>query len=157
MRLRAPELHELPFLSELCLRSKAVWGYDQAFLDACRTELTIRAEELASRTLCVAEHDGALVGVAQITVAGDTADLQKLFVEPAAIRLGVGRLLFGWAMQTARGLGARRLMIEADPGATGFYRKMGAVECGSVASGSIPGRTLPVLQIALIAPATTTA
>jgi GNAT superfamily N-acetyltransferase len=154
MMLRRPELHELPFLSDLCLRSKAVWGYDQTFLDACRAELTIRAEELARSTLCVAEHDGALVGVAQIVVTDHTADLQKLFVERGAIGLGVGRLLFDWAMRSARELGARRLMIEADPDAAGFYKKMGAVECGSVPSGSIPGRTLPLLQIALIASAT---
>ncbi len=143
-------MHELPFLSELCLRSKAVWGYDQAFLDSCRAELTIRAEELTLSRLCVAEDDGAIVGVAQVAVNDYTANLQKLFVEPAAIGLGVGRLLFDWAMRSARELGARRLMIEADPGAAGFYKKMEAVECGSVPSASIPGRTLPLLQIALM-------
>src|SRR5262249_32219032 len=116
MRLRQPDAHELPQLSALCLRSKAVWGYDQAFLDACRAELTIRAEELETTALCVAEHDDALVGIAQITVDGENADLQKMFVEPGMIGLGVGRLLFDWVTRTARELGACRLMIEADPG-----------------------------------------
>jgi hypothetical protein len=36
VRLRAPRLDELEALSDLCLRSKAVWGYDAAFLEACR-------------------------------------------------------------------------------------------------------------------------
>ena len=149
MRLRQPEAHELPQLSALCLRSKAVWGYDQAFLEACRAELTIRAEELESTALCVAEQDGALVGIAQITVEGDTADLQKMFVEPSAIGLGVGKALFAWALSTAKDLGARRMTIDADPGAVGFYKKMGAVEHGSAPSGSIPGRMLPRLQVEL--------
>jgi GNAT superfamily N-acetyltransferase len=149
MRLRRPEAHELASLSALCLRSKAVRGYDQAFLDACRAELTIGADELDTTALCVAEHDGVLVGVAQIAVAGDTADLQKMFVEPCAIGLGAGRTLFAWATAIARELGARHLTIDADPGAVGFYRKMGAVEHGATPSGSIPGRMLPHLQVEL--------
>ena len=149
MRLRRPEPHELPLLSALCLRSKAIWGYDQAFLEACRAELTIRAEELESTPLCIAEHDGAIVGVAQVIVDGAVADLQKLFVEPGAIGLGVGRSLFAWVVLTAKDLGAQHLTIDADPGAVGFYRRMGAVEHGSAPSGSIPGRTLPRLQVDL--------
>jgi len=149
MKLRPPQLDELDALSALCLRSKAVWGYDQAFLAACREELTIRADELASSTLCVAEHDGAIVGVAQVTVAGNTADLQKMFVEPRAIGLGVGKALFQWAASTAKFRGALHLTIDADPDAVGFYRKMGAIEHGTIASGSIPGRVLPHLVVEL--------
>ena len=147
MKLRRPEAHELPQLSALCLRSKAVWGYDQAFIDACRTELTIRADELETTALCVAEHDGVLVGIAQITVDGRDADLQKMFVEPGMIGLGVGKALFAWAISSAKNLGARQMTIDADPGAVGFYKRMGAVEHGSAPSGSIPGRVLPRLQI----------
>lgn len=147
MKLRRPEAHELPQLSTLCLRSKAVWGYDQAFLDACRTELTIGAEELETTALCVAEHDGELVGIAQITVDGEDADLQKMFVEPDTLGLGVGKALFAWAISTAKYLGARQMTIDADPGAVGFYKRMGAVEHGTAPSGSIPGRVLPRLQI----------
>ena len=149
MRLRRPEPHELPLLSALCLRSKAVWGYDEAFLEACRAELTIHAEELESTPLCVAEHNGAIVGVAQIVVDGAVADLQKLFIEPSAIGPGVGRSLFAWVISTAKDLGARHLTIDADPGAVGFYKRMGAAEHGLVPSGSIPGRMLPRLQIDL--------
>jgi GNAT superfamily N-acetyltransferase len=126
-----------------------VWGYDQAFLDACRSELTIRAEELESTALQVAEHDGTLVGVAQITVEGETADLQKMFVEPRAIGLGIGSALFAWAVWMAKDRGAQRMTIDADPGAVGFYKRMGAVEHGAAPSGSIPGRMLPRLQVDL--------
>jgi GNAT superfamily N-acetyltransferase len=149
MKLRPPQLHELEALSALCLRSKAVWGYDQAFLDACRAELTIRADDLATSSLCVAEHDGALVGMVQLTIVGNAADLQKMFIEPGAIGLGVGKALFEWVSSTAKTLGARHLTIDADPGAVGFYRKMGAIERGSVPSGSIPGRVLPHLVLEL--------
>jgi GNAT superfamily N-acetyltransferase len=117
------------------------------FLHACRAELTIRAEELVSTALCVAEHEEALVGVAQVVVHGNAADLNKMFVEPSAIGLGVGKALFDWVVETAKGLGVQRLTIDAEPGAADFYRKMGATQHGLVPSGSIPGRMLPHFRI----------
>jgi GNAT superfamily N-acetyltransferase len=149
IQLRDARQSELLTLSELCLRSKAVWGYDDAFMTACRTELTLRPDELRSTHLQVAIRDCTVVGLAQVKVAGTDADLLKLFVEPALIGSGVGRLLFGWATATARALGAVRMIIEADPGAAPFYERMGARHAGLAASQSIPGRMLPRLQMEL--------
>jgi GNAT superfamily N-acetyltransferase len=149
LRLRTPHARELAGLSELCLRSKAVWGYDQAFLETCRAELTLSARDLATSHLQLAERDGAIVGVAQVAVDGGVARLEKLFIEPGAIRTGAGRSLFGWAAHTARALGATRMLIESDPDAAQFYRRMGAIDDGQAPSGSIPGRFLPRLRFAL--------
>jgi GNAT superfamily N-acetyltransferase len=149
IQLRDARQNELPGLSELCLRSKAVWGYDDAFMIACRTELTLRPDELQSTHIQVAERDCTVVGLAQVKVAGTDADLLKLFVEPALLGSGVGRLLFEWATATARGLGAVRMIIEADPGAAPFYEHMGARHAGFAASQSIAGRMLPRMQMEL--------
>lgn len=83
--------------------------------------------------------------VAQVKVNGGEADLVKLFVEPTMLRGGVGMQLFHWATSEATALGAYRLLIEADPDAAPFYRRMGAKDCGYAPSGSIPGRMLPKL------------
>src|SRR3979409_2464341 len=104
IQLRDARQDELPSLTALCLRSKPVWGYDDAFMMACRTELTLRPDELQSTHIQVAERDCTVVGLAQVKVTGTDADLLKLFVEPAHLRSGVGRLLFEWATVTARGL-----------------------------------------------------
>ena len=143
IRLRAALQNELPSLSGLCLRSKAHWGYDEAFLAACRAELTIHPDELQTTSVQVAERDAAVVGLAQVKVDGADADLLKLFIEPALMKAGIGRLLFEWATVTARELGAVRMMIEADPGAAPFYERMGAQHAGFTSSQSIPGRMLP--------------
>jgi len=42
--IRPARREECGLLTELALRSKAVWGYDAAFMEACREELTIRRE-----------------------------------------------------------------------------------------------------------------
>jgi GNAT superfamily N-acetyltransferase len=149
IELRDVQQDELKSLSELCLRSKAVWGYDDAFMTACRTELTLRPDELQSTHLQVAERDTMVVGLAQVKVIGADAELLKLFVEPALLRSGVGRLLFNWAAARARGLGAVRMIIEADPGAAPFYERMGAYHAGFAPSQSIPGRLLALMQMEL--------
>jgi GNAT superfamily N-acetyltransferase len=147
--IRAPTIEELAGLSELCLRSKAVWGYDVEFLEACRSELSLGCRDLDATEVAVAERDGELVGIAQVKVAGREADLLKLFVEPTTLRCGVGRSLFAWAMNIAGEKGAIRLTIDSDPGAAAFYRRIGAYEIGQAPSGSIPGRMLPRLAISL--------
>jgi GNAT superfamily N-acetyltransferase len=149
LTLRTPWLDEAVALTELCLRSKAVWGYDEHFMEACRAELTITPEKMNSSYFQVAESDGHIVGVAQITLKERIAELSSLFVEPARLRCGAGRQLFDWAKRTAHGAGAAYLVIEADPYAAGFYRRMGAIDAGTVSSGSIPGRMLPLLKLAL--------
>jgi GNAT superfamily N-acetyltransferase len=149
IQLRDIRHNELSSLDELCLRSKAVWGYDDAFMAACRTELTLHPDELRTTHLQVAERDAIVAGLVQLKVVGRDADLMKLFVEPALLGSGVGRLLFVWATARARCLGAVRMNIEADPGAVPFYQRMGAHHAGFAPSHSIPGRMLPRLQMEL--------
>jgi GNAT superfamily N-acetyltransferase len=149
LTIRSPTLDELSALSDLCLRSKAVWGYDAAFIEACRRELSFDPRELDSTAIAVAEQDGTPVGVVQVKRAGDDADLLKLFIEPIALRGGVGRTLLAWAVEAATGMGAARLTIDSDPAAAPFYRRMGARDIGEAPSASIKGRMLPRLAIEL--------
>ena len=147
--IRAPDVSELPALSELCMRSKAVWGYDPDFMAACLTELTFVPGDLVSSRIAVAARGESVLGVAQVRMVGRDADLQKLFVEPSALRGGVGKALFDWAIDAAREMGASRMIIEADPDAAPFYRSLGARDAGFAPSGSIAGRMLPKLTLDL--------
>ena len=149
MNLRQARKMELSELSALCMRSKAHWGYDDAFVAACRAELTLGLHDLDENLMRVAEQEGAPVGVAQISLQGGWAELEKLFVEPAHIGCGVGRALFEWAAQAARGSGATSMNIESDPAAAPFYRRMGAHDAGTPPSTAIAGRELPPLILTL--------
>ncbi len=124
------------------MRSKAHWGYDAGFMEACRAELTIRPGD----DVIVAELDGTLAGLAQIDLTADPADLAKLFVDPSFMARGLGRVLFMRCVSRARHKGLNRISIEADPGAASFYEAMGAIPVGTAPSGSIPGRVLPMLE-----------
>jgi GNAT superfamily N-acetyltransferase len=143
--IRSPSIDELPGLSDLCFRSKAVWGYDGTFMEACRRELSFAPPDLEKTHIAVAEEDGRILGVVQIKIRALDAELLKLFIEPEALRKGMGSALFAWAADVSRGMGATRMLIEADPDAAPFYRKIGARDAGQAPSGSIPGRMLPRL------------
>ncbi len=147
--LRPPREDEGAFLTELCLRSKAVHGYDATFIEMCRDELTVHPG-MPGREIAVAESGGTVAGMGEISVDGDAAVLEKVFVEPAFIGTGVGRVLFDWAKARAAWAGAARLSWDADPGAERFYAAMGAVQVGTSPSGSIPGRFLPRMQLGLL-------
>lgn len=151
--LRSAERSEAAVLSDLCLRAKAVWGYDAAFLADCAEELSISPERMNAETLQVAELGGELAGVVEITLRRPQGTVEKLFVEPAHMEKGVGRCLLNWAKDQARGFGIRTLVVEADPGAARFYWRMGGVADGFVPSGSIPGRILPRFRLDLTEPA----
>jgi GNAT superfamily N-acetyltransferase len=145
--IRRAGADEVEELSELALRSKAHWGYDDDFIEACRVELTVRVEDVALHRLTVAEDETThrVVGFYGLTgTTSDDAELSALFVEPDVIGTRVGRLLFDDALHVAGQEGFERLRIEADPFAAAFYEHVGAVRAGSVMSHSIAGRELPL-------------
>ncbi|MEV6955891.1 GNAT family N-acetyltransferase [Streptomyces sp. NPDC051183] len=133
-KVRAARADEARALTELVRRSKAHWGYGSAFLAAVAPELRIDAADVTARRIVVAEDaQGVVRGVASLELEldlegdGPRARLGLLFVEPSAIGRGFGRLLYRDAVRRAAGLGVRKLLIDSDPHAAGFYRAMGAV------------------------------
>ena len=104
VQIRPARRDEAVALSELCARSKAVWGYDAAFMALARAALEVKPEEIAAGDVWVAEADGSAVGVAALAPGEvhETVDLAKLFVMPGRFRSGIGRALFAHAVAVAR-------------------------------------------------------
>ena len=99
--LRPAQHSDLPALSHLCLRSKAYWGYDAAFMAACVPVLTLTADDL-NDPLIVAWAGDRMAGMAQVSGAPGDMDIDRLFVDPTFIGTGCGRVLFNWCMATAK-------------------------------------------------------
>ena len=144
--IRPARKDEVGLLSELALRSKGHWGYDAAFLEACRAELIITPARIDTETVWLAVRAGEVVGFSSLLVEGEDAELTDLFVDPDHIGSGVGRALWDRTVATSREMGADRIRIEADPHAEQWYLSRGAARVGVAPSGSIPGRMLPVLE-----------
>lgn len=146
IRLRPGRADDAPALSALALRSKGHWGYDASFLEACRDELTLSADQVEMLRVVVAEIGSAVAGFVALAGKPPLGDLGHLFVDPPLIGRGVGRCLFGAGVEAARAEGFEAFTVDADPGAEAFYLRMGAKRIGTSASASIPGRRLPRLR-----------
>jgi GNAT superfamily N-acetyltransferase len=150
--IRLARIEETSALLELCVRSKAAWGYDEDFMGLVRLAFEGMQEQVATGDVWVATGaDGEVAGMVALGLGEqpDTLDLDKLFVEPRRIRTGVGRALLAYAVSEARRRGADRLTILADPYAAGFYERHGARRIGEAPSDAIPGRSLPLYEMKL--------
>lgn len=148
--IRSARLGECELLTRLALRSKASWGYSNEFMADCVAELTIGEADLKAHQFFVMESDGEVIGFCGLQQACGTAgELIHVFVEPARLREGHGRRLVEHAKAAARARGWVRLVVESDPNAQEFYCSCGGTQIGTVASGSIPGRRLPLIEIPL--------
>jgi GNAT superfamily N-acetyltransferase len=147
--VRAARLDEADVLTALALRSKASWGYSEAFMEACRAELTVTPEKMAAWKIWVAEDDGEIAGMIALRLEGATAELEDFFVEPAYQKQGVGSALFEVLIDACRTVGVTDLGVDADPNAEAIYAGLGFRTVGRSPSGSIPGRTLPRMALRL--------
>jgi GNAT superfamily N-acetyltransferase len=152
--IRSARPAEAAVLTSLALRAKAHWGYDAAFIEACREERTVTAEQIRLSIVRILDLGGGPVGFYTLAPQspGQQMELQHLFVEPDHIRRGYGKRLFDDAGQNARALGFAVLMIVSDPFAEGFYRARGAERVGAIRSSVRPARELPVLHFDLCRP-----
>lgn len=152
-RIRPARLEEAEALCGLCVRSKASWGYDSAFMALSRPALAVGREEIARGDVWVAVNAAGITGVVALATGepAGTLDLGKLFVRPENLRRGVGRALLAHAIAEARRRGATRLTILADPNAAGFYEREGAKRLGDAPSDAVPGRLLPLYEVSLAA------
>jgi N-acetylglutamate synthase-like GNAT family acetyltransferase len=151
-RLRRAGPGDADSLSSLAFRSKASWGYDIDFMKRCRAELTFSAEQIEAprNQFVICEVDDTLAGFYGLeSQSEDTAELVALFVKPALLRQGIGRLLIRHMISEARQLGIRTVTIQGDPNAEDFYAAIGATAAGYRESASIPGRYLPVFRLGI--------
>jgi GNAT superfamily N-acetyltransferase len=152
--LRRARLDECAKLDDICFRSKAYWGYDAAFMEDVREQIRVNLDAVAAGRVWVAadatDHPCGVIEVDPLDAT--TADLTLLFVDPNHMRQGIGRALYAKALALARDLGARHLVIDADPQAAAFYASMGAVRTGSEPTGH-QGRLLPKFCADVVDPA----
>lgn len=138
--------HESELLTRIAHTSKRHWNYPESCIQSWRAQLTITAEYILENDVYVIEDGVGVKGFHAIVMRGCAAQLEHLWVLPAAMRRGTGRELFIHATEVARTRGASDVQIESDPNAEGFYLKMGARRSGEVSSMSDGNpRSLPRL------------
>lgn len=152
LKIRHAQAGEAELLTDMALSSKRSNGYDDAFMAACRKELTVTETDIGALPLLVAvdEHDRPLgFALLELKSGAEADEVRGFFVAAEAKRQGIGRALWHALRETALQLGLNRLVLDADPFAVTFYQSMGFRIVGEAPSGSISDRVLPHMAIDL--------
>jgi len=149
MNIRGAREDEAQALTGLAMAAKATWGYASEQLAAWEPMLAVSADAVRDRLVFVGEVEGRVMGFYSLMPGDPDWELDNLWVDPSAMRRGYGRELFRHALTTAAFSGARRILIDADPNAEGFYLACGARRIGSVAApiDGQPDRVRPQLTV----------
>jgi GNAT superfamily N-acetyltransferase len=148
--LRLARDNERDALDDICFRSKAHWGYDADFMENVRQQIRVHPDAVKCGRVWVAvDAADRPLGVVEVDPIDDTAaDITLLFIAPENLRRGIGRALYEKAVELARQLGVRELLIDSDPQAAAFYASMGATRIGAEPTG-YQGRLLPKFSVAI--------
>lgn len=141
IRIRTAQPDDRDVLGALKLRASLAWGDHVEALRAMPEARQVPAEHLPA--IIVAERDGAIAGFATVLPRDDgAAELEDLFVDPAAWGQGIGRRLVAEAEARAALMGADALHVVAGERARPFYERCGFRVTGPVMTDLEPASAL---------------
>ena len=146
MHIRRAAPADVVMLTALSLTSKAYWGYDAAFMTRVASSFEVTPDYVTRWPVYVLMDGDEAAGFYGFRAVGDETFLYDMWLKPAYIGRGLGRMLWRHALQTAREAGYDRFKIESDPNAERFYIRMGASRVGEITSKD-SGRVLPLLEV----------
>src|SRR6478736_9546853 len=117
-------------LTAIAHAAKRHWGYPEAWIARWAGTLTLTPGYIAAQPTFAARVGEEVVGFHALVLQGAAAQLDHLWLLPAAMGQGIGRALFEHAEAFARQNGAKRLWVESDPHAEKFYQHMGMTVYG---------------------------
>lgn len=128
IRRALPE--EAAILSQIAFAAKSYWGYPERWLEQWKPQLTFNSKYFEENESWVAELNGISVAFYTLLEKDGNAWVEDLWVSPELIGKGIGKSLFLHALNISRQRGFKKLQLEADPNAVGFYEKMGMYKIG---------------------------
>ncbi|MEZ4621987.1 MAG: GNAT family N-acetyltransferase [Caldilineaceae bacterium] len=137
-------------LTKIAIAAKSYWNYPDELMALWRASLTFTPAGIAQHQVYVATVAEEIIGFYAVAPTADAQryELDDLWIEPAYIGQGVGRLLFQHAVALVQAEGGTMLQLVAEPHALGFYAKMGMRKIGERPS-QPPGRVLDLMAIDL--------
>ncbi|MCX7116314.1 MAG: GNAT family N-acetyltransferase [Legionellales bacterium] len=137
--------HDLDKINLLMRRSKAYWGYDEAFMGKFMQLFQMTADYLEKNTVklfCVLEDDQCdkPIGFYSFSENMKEPELDNFFIDPEYIGKGFGKKVWSILIEDFKSQGVSKFMLWSDPGAEVFYKKMGCVKIGVKKSPMMPDR-----------------
>ena len=146
-KIRKATVEDTVILTKIAINAKGSWGYSEDFMNAWKDTLTITADDIQSKVICVLEEEKAIKGF--YCLCTETKKLENFCVVPIYIGQGLGKILWKDIILKAKEYGLSSFQFNSDPNAYEFYIKMGAKRIIYVESAVIPGRIYPLMEYVL--------
>jgi ribosomal protein S18 acetylase RimI-like enzyme len=143
------DIRDSETLTSITKRSKAYWGYTNEQMNEWSKLLTITEayiEKNAVFKLLIADDVAGYYSF--LNINEHTVRLDNLFVIPQFIGKGFGNLLLNDFLTRMGKRGTKKILLDADPNAEGFYTKFGFIKVGQIET-SIKDRYLPIMELNL--------
>jgi GNAT superfamily N-acetyltransferase len=138
-QIRDAELMDMEVIQEVFERASLSNENDRHQLQEHPEWLELSDKGIVEGRMRVAVDDDEVVtGFATYLIADGVAELEDLFVDPRWMRHGIGTALVLDISARLHVLHFERLEVTANPHAMAFYRRMGFVEEGIVATPGYP-------------------
>lgn len=149
MQFEVALLEDHQELTDLMRISKNHWGYGEAQIKSWEEELTVSQAYISSNEVYKLVDQGLILGFfSYLKEPGDTVKLENMFLLPAHIGKGIGRLMMDHFLVIVGQQGYQKVILDADPNAERFYDRMGFKVIDKIPT-SIPGRYMPIMELSI--------
>ena len=138
---------DLKIINELMHNSKKYWGYDDDFMNKFMDIFQLTKNYLETNHTWLLYKNNKLIGFYSLSMTPDNQlELDNFFIALDYIGKGFGKILWDHVIDTARHLEKNEFILWSDPGADGFYKKMGCIKIGIKKSPMMPDRSPAVFK-----------
>ncbi|KTC68222.1 putative acetyltransferase [Legionella birminghamensis] len=147
LTLYPAKTENLMLVNELMRNSKKYWDYDEEFMKKYMDIFQITNHYLRTSDTWLLYENKNLIGFFGLSMNSDNLlELGYFFIAPNYIGKGFGRILWEHVIATVKNLNKSEFILWSDPGAEGFYKKMGCIKIGSKKSPIMPNRNPAIFQ-----------
>lgn len=134
-------------LTGLTIRSKSHWNYSVPQIEKWRDDLTVSEGYIIEKEVYkLTDSKAKIIGYySYFKIDELKIKLENLFIEPQYIGNGYGKMLMNDFIERIKKTKTERIILESDPNAANFYKKMGFKIIGKLET-SIEGRFLPIME-----------
>ncbi|HRD68997.1 MAG TPA: GNAT family N-acetyltransferase [Legionella sp.] len=152
IKISTDDLDEINLLMH---RSKAHWGYNEAFMNQFMQLFQIKADYLEKNTVkLLGEFSGTqcnkMIGFYSFGLnAEGLHELDNFFIDPEYIGKGFGKKMWHRLIEDLQFCDVKKFTLWSDPGAESFYKKMGCIKIGVKKSPMMPNRYPVVFEYSI--------
>lgn len=136
-------------LTTITKKSKAFWGYSEDLLLVWDETLTITQDYINKHPVYTFAVEDKIVGYYSYILEDEhSIKLDNLFLLPQYIGKGLGRYLITDFLNRIQNHTHKRVYLESEPYAEGFYKKHGFTTTGKIET-FVKDRFMPVMELGL--------